>query len=523
MSVVYERGALDRPVTLFEHARRLHRSAPDSPLPDGGQPFPDGGARQHVPYQERQVALAAVLQEYINSPSASPQDLHDRCADLVVRPRDVTRVLADVAPESTPRLRRAGRWLLRNGTNRPAVLVGLGLLIGNAEPVDTPTIKIVGLMCFADQLAIEALAAIPGAERDLIWLAERSRAHPRITAVTALAGHPDPGVRRWVRSTPRDILSSDLARKIAEQHDLPEMLTGAATDGHTWDQVGNLLLAMASTRNYQSEISRYEHASAVYHRWIALAQRQQATLERAAALAMVAEDLRTGAAAPVIGEPRNQLVEEICGVLSSMEWRGTLARTATTGDAVEARRAAWVIEQVTLGGVPPGRFAIRVVVPDPSPVGFPQVETRIVIDGMPAVAQAFDKGPAESPERLLTSDQLRATSEPREVRLAEAYCTEGCCGGLYVTIVSCARGRRSSGRTGVLLLRAIYRMKPGSTRPLTTGRSPGQRTTTAGSGPPERWLDSWMNGCAPSRPSWVSGIVHWGGAWHGCETTTPRG
>lgn len=29
---------------------------------------------------------------------------------------------------------------------------------------------------------------------------------------------------------------------------------------------------------------------------------------------------------------------------------------------------------------------------------------------------------------------LRATDEPREVQLAEADCTEGCCGALYVTI-----------------------------------------------------------------------------------------
>ncbi|WP_155849031.1 hypothetical protein [Amycolatopsis vancoresmycina] len=112
----------------------------------------------------------------------------------------------------------------------------------------------------------------------------------------------------------------------------------------------------------------------------------------------------------------------------------TLRRNARSGDPVEARRAAWVIAESAKGGVPEGRFVIRVVVPDPHPVGFPVVEARIVIDGMPVVANAFDKGPAGSPDQLVHSGQLRATSDPQEVRLAEAYCTEGCCGALYVTI-----------------------------------------------------------------------------------------
>jgi hypothetical protein len=150
---------------------------------------------------------------------------------------------------------------------------------------------------------------------------------------------------------------------------------------------------------------------------------------------MVAEDLYTGPAAPAVGELRRRLIDQIKSVLSSQPWTETLGHSACSSDSIEIRRAAWIIKEVTRKGIPEGRFAVRVVVPDPNPVGFPQVEARIVIDGMPIVAAAFDKGPAEDPERLIYSGQLRATSEPKEIRLAEAYCTEGCCGGLYVTIV----------------------------------------------------------------------------------------
>ncbi|MGP3966669.1 hypothetical protein ACTWQH_03120 [Streptomyces sp. 6N223] len=384
---------------------------------------------------ERRIALTAVLREFIGDPALSPVDLHDRCTRLAVTTRDVTRVLRELAPEPSQRVLDAARWLVRSGWDRRAVLVGLGLLCGHAEQRDVPAIETVGLLHFADQLATEALAKVPGAAHDLIWLAERSRRYPRVLAVRALRAHADPIVRQWVLSTPRDLLSSDLARQIAEGHGLADMLGQPTADDVLWDQVGNLLLAMTSTRNYQSEISRYQEAAIVYQRWVALADRRPATLQRAALLTMVVQDLCTGPAAPTAGGLRQGLINQISHVLSSRPWVEMLRRGACSDDPVEARRAAWILSEASRNDIPEGRFAIRVVVPDPNPVGFPQVEARIVIDGMPVVAAAFDKGPAESPERLVHNGRLRATSEPRDVMLAEAYCTEGCCGGLYVTIV----------------------------------------------------------------------------------------
>ncbi len=351
--------------------------------------------------------------------------------------RDVKQVLVEeLAPEPSPRLREASRWLVRHGTNRRAVMVGLGLMRGNAELQDAPLIRVIGLLRAVDQLAAEVLAGIGGAELDLIWLAERSRSFTRIVAVEALAEHSDAQVREWVLSTPRDLLSGDLARKVAERQDLAAMLDRPEVADDLWDQAGNLLLAMTSTRNYQSEIGRYENALAVYQRWVTVASQRPATVPRAALLAMVAEDVRTGQAAPVAGELRHGLVAEILSVLTSPAWMKVLRRSAASaGDPVEARRAAWVVNQITRDDVPKTGFAVRIVVPDPVPAGFPQVEARIVIDGVPVVAAAFNKGPAESPELLVGSGRLQAASEPRQIRLAEAYCTEGCCGGLYVTIV----------------------------------------------------------------------------------------
>ncbi|MGD3112605.1 hypothetical protein [Streptomyces sp. YGL11-2] len=379
--------------------------------------------------------MAAVLREFIGDPALSAMDLHERCTHLDVSTRNVTRAVRELAPEPTQRLLDAARWLVKNGWDRRAVLVGLGLLCGHAEQRDVPTIKTVGLLRFADQLAVETLAKIPSAAHDLIWLAERSRPYPRVLAVRALAGHADPLVCEWVLSTPKDMLSSDLARQIAEGYGLAEILGRPAVGDVPWDHAGNLLLAMTSTHNYQSEISRYQEAPVAYKRWVALADRRPATLERAARLTMVAQDLCTGPAAPVVGGLRRRLIDQINHVLSSPPWAEILNRSAGSSDPIEARRAAWILSEATRNDIPEGRFAIRVVVPDPNPVGFPRVEARIAIDGMPIVSAAFDKGPAESPERLVHNGRLRATSKPKEVMLAEAYCTEGCCGGLYATIV----------------------------------------------------------------------------------------
>ncbi|MDN3240308.1 hypothetical protein [Glycomyces tritici] len=84
------------------------------------------------------------------------------------------------------------------------------------------------------------------------------------------------------------------------------------------------------------------------------------------------------------------------------------------------------------GDFPPG-LAIRIAVPAPA-TGQPP-RTHLVVDGVPLVTNLFDLGVPDSPSRLLHRKQgLRARAEVHEVWLAEADCTEGCCGVLAAQI-----------------------------------------------------------------------------------------
>ncbi|MFH9298317.1 hypothetical protein [Streptomyces sp. NPDC017520] len=79
-------------------------------------------------------------------------------------------------------------------------------------------------------------------------------------------------------------------------------------------------------------------------------------------------------------------------------------------------------------------LTLHIVVPDPPQRGA-SVEVRPLVDSEDILADVFAEGPGEDPGYLLLPDgPLTAGPEPHEVRLAEATCTEGCCGALYVTI-----------------------------------------------------------------------------------------
>jgi hypothetical protein len=418
VSVADERSALAPLPFLFHLARRLYQAYPDGPLPDGGV-RPD---ILDVGSEERQQELTALLRDFIADPALSARDLHDRCTQLAFYDYDVRAALRELSPEPSPRLVDTARQLVSTGTDQRAVLVGLVLLTGHADQRDIPVVKMLGLLDFAALQAAYVLLAIPGAETDAMWVADRSPG-VRGEVGDGLSGHPDPDVRYWVGRNSSMYMRH--VRERAGKHELRVLLDQPHVDDALWDHVGKRLLEM-SHRYVSSEIGYYQHDTTALRRWVALADQRPATVDRAVLLCSLAEELVSGYAALVVRDLRGGLVAQIRSVLNG--WSDLLAHTAQSDDAGEARRAAWVLRQAAGLSVPQTRFAVRVVPHAPDPVG--GVEARILIDGTPVYAAAFQGGISGPPERVINGGRLQATSEQREILLDDYDGTD-----LYVTIV----------------------------------------------------------------------------------------
>jgi hypothetical protein len=297
-------------------------------------------------------------------------------------------------------------------------MVGLALLVGTGQPEDVPAIRTIGLLRFLGPLAVTALASIPGTSPDLVWLAERSARYPRVSAVEALCQRADPVAVTWLlrHAVNSDGLPAALAREVAQTVSLADVLHAGDIDSDVLDQAARLLLAMVAPNEYRAQLSLYADARRAYDALARQVHRARPSLERFVVLASLIEDLHTGHAACLAWEPGqlDDIVDLLREVLLHSDWVEALSSALQSPDPGIRRRAQWAAATgrpaaLTTLSAPRAhnRFDIRVVVPDPARKQ--DVETRILVDGRPVVAAAFDKGTAYAPEYLLTEQRLHAT------------------------------------------------------------------------------------------------------------------
>ncbi|MGZ3145176.1 hypothetical protein ACVDFE_24900 [Lentzea chajnantorensis] len=76
---------------------------------------------------------------------------------------------------------------------------------------------------------------------------------------------------------------------------------------------------------------------------------------------------------------------------------------------------------------------VSVVAPEHSAWG--RTELKLLVDDRDPVEPVFSEGPREDPDVLLgPTSPLLPGDEPREVMIAEADCTWGCCGAVFVRV-----------------------------------------------------------------------------------------
>uniref|UniRef100_A0AAU2JRE0 HEAT repeat domain-containing protein n=1 Tax=Streptomyces sp. NBC_00049 TaxID=2903617 RepID=A0AAU2JRE0_9ACTN len=423
-----------QPSSLHDYALFRRGIEPDGRFPRRGYPLPDGPpepSRAGLTWTRARDEVTAALAPLLADPDPvrAAAAVHLRADALAMPYRTMRAAAAKLPLTDEAAARRTARQLARTGTTPAAVSVGLALLTRLGEPEDVPCLKVLGLLRGFGPAAADALDPLDRQAAALLMLAHRSRAAELTPLIDAVAAGGD---REAVRTALVGLSQKDamwMGRRVAEAADLEGLLRAHPDDGALLAQAARLLHTMARQRGRRVEILNYEPAMKVYKALAARGDLLPPTLEHHALLLSLSLDLHSGPGALLDWPPG-----EADAVLELLERRLPSA-AAADGEGDRHRTPEWIRRtgRQPFVRVPAGkRLHIEVVADDPADA--PAVETRILVDGRPLVTALFGSGTAHAPEYLLDAGRLRAAAEPREVQLAEADCTEGCCGALYVTV-----------------------------------------------------------------------------------------
>ncbi len=426
--------------SLYAYALRLHESQPEGRLPHGGYPLPNQPPQKpgRLGWREAHARVRETLTPLLSDPDTvhAADEVHRKLHELAVRDRHIQGAMTDLPLEDPAAARALGRHLTRTGTSALAVNVGIALLGRLGEPEDVPYLKILGMLRGFTRPAVSALNALDCPTAALVWLANHTEHRALRHLIDAIASRNDEEARKWLMQAPLEYgaIGPSIARRITEAVQLADILGEEQVDIQVVAQAGRLLCRMTGLRDYQPEILNYQQAVTLYNALVARAPQLPPTVDHYAILLSLALDLHSGPSVLLDWQPgqREALLEALAATLSTPSW--TTVPEVEPEDPAERRRVHWIRRAARQPFNHPTASRLRAEATVRDPADPDAVEVRLLIDGRPLVPEAFGKGPANSPEYLLDSGRLRATVEPREVQLAEAYCTEGCCGALYVTI-----------------------------------------------------------------------------------------
>ncbi|GGW46566.1 hypothetical protein [Streptomyces xantholiticus] len=436
-----ERDALTPRLSLYEQALRLESTDLDRPPRTTAEvPAGDRGKRPRRTWQESRAAAREVLEALLTEPDTAraAEETERRLRELRVRIGHISAAAREMDVPDEARARALGRHLTRTGSTAYAVGTGIALLTRLGETEDVPCLKTLGLLPAFTDAAIAALDAIDSRAAALLWLDRRTRNDELRPLIDALTGGDDEAARARLITVPMDrrTVGSTIARRIAQSIRLPDLLREEPVVSGIVAQGARLLARMGSLRHYEPEILNYPEAADAFEAVIAHAHRLAPSLDHYATLLSLALDLHSGPAVQLDWRAggREELLGALGSLLTAPDWAAVLA-APEPAHATERRRLRWLRRNAPRPFTAvPGSSRLRIEVVERDPAEPDVVETRFLVDGRPLVPRAFGRGPGHSPEYLLDNGSLRATADAQEVQLAEAYCTEGCCGALYVTV-----------------------------------------------------------------------------------------
>jgi hypothetical protein len=268
---------------------------------------------------------ALILDSHFAQVAALPSELADAFHDVHIPTRPNEHIAAAAERADRERVRRTGRWLLRHGTDRCSVTVGLALLAAAGTAADIPLIQTIGLLSHHfGPLAVHAFETRPRGVEALLWLAERVTGWGRVYAVEALCRLDDPAVRPWLlrRACDGDVLNGYFAGKVATVTQLHEELGALDTDHEMVDHVGRLLHVMSGCAGMGLTLAHYPHAGAVLEAHARHASSLSPTIERYFTIAVLTQHLATtpSKAAGCTAAQQEALQATYLAVLDREEW-----------------------------------------------------------------------------------------------------------------------------------------------------------------------------------------------------------
>lgn len=288
---------------------------------------------------------ALILDAHFASASAHPSELADAFHDVYVPIHPNEHIAAAAERADRERVRRTGRWLVRYGSDRCSVTMGLAMVAAVGTADDIPLIQTIGLLSNRfGPLAAHAFASQPGGVEALLWLAERVTGWGRVYAVEALCRLDDPAARPWLlrRACDGDFLNGYFAGKVATVARLHEELADLDTDSEMVDHIGRLLHLMSDCGGMGLTLAHYPHSGVVLEAYARQMGSLSPTIERYFTIAVLTQHLTTKPpeAAGCTAAQQEGLRATYLGILDREAW----TQTARDALAADDNRMKWLAD-----------------------------------------------------------------------------------------------------------------------------------------------------------------------------------
>ncbi|MFG2490437.1 hypothetical protein ACGFSD_05080 [Streptomyces caniferus] len=289
--------------------------------------------------------VARILDVHFARASACPSELGDVFHDVHVPIHHNEHIAAAAERADRDRALRTGRWLVRHGTDRCSVTVGMAIVAAVGTTEDIPLVQTIGLLSHQfGPLAVHAFERLPGGGEALLWLADRVTGWGRVYVVEALCRLDDQATRSWLlrRACDGDFLNGYFAGKVATVAKLHEALGELDTDSVMLDHIGRLLHMMSDCGGMGLTLAHYPHSAAVLEAHARNVGSLDPTIERYFTLALLAQHLtaKSPEVAGCTAEQQEALRTRYLSVLDREEW----TQVAVAGLAAEDNRMRWLAD-----------------------------------------------------------------------------------------------------------------------------------------------------------------------------------